>query len=203
MVNRFERAHLNAVTWKNGGGVTREIVRQPAMSDLDDFNWRASIATIAADGPFSSFAGMARVIVLLDGSPVRLQSTDGRVDHCLETLVPFAFDGETALACTVGAGTSSDFNLMARRDLWQIDVQIVRGAHILSAATSGVLFAARGAWEVAVATTPASADGDDHLPRDTGVWWHDVPCAWTVTPRVPDAALVAGRLWRRLDRDTP
>ena len=38
------------VPWKNGGGLTREILKVPA--DADAFDWRLSLATIAAPGPF-------------------------------------------------------------------------------------------------------------------------------------------------------
>ena len=37
------------MAWKNGLGRTAEIARQPASGD--GFDWRVSIATIAADGP--------------------------------------------------------------------------------------------------------------------------------------------------------
>ncbi len=63
--HRFDRATLPATPWKNGGGVTREIVCQPPGAGLAAFDWRVSIATIASDGPFSLFAGIDRVITLL------------------------------------------------------------------------------------------------------------------------------------------
>lgn len=202
MVHRFDRARLKATPWKNGGGLTHEIVRQPAMSGLDDFDWRASIATITASGPFSPFAQTTRIIVLLDGAPVRLRSDDGGIDHCLETLVPFAFDGATPLVCMAGPGSSSDFNLMARRDAWRIDAHIVRRAEALATSPSGVLFAAHGAWEVSYADMPAPDGGRERLQPNSGLWWHDHACAWTLTPVVAEAALVAVRLWPRGDRAT-
>ncbi len=38
--------------WKNGGGSTTEIAVFPIDSGLDAFDWRVSMATVAADGPF-------------------------------------------------------------------------------------------------------------------------------------------------------
>jgi environmental stress-induced protein Ves len=38
------------------GGETREIISWP--QGAAEFDWRASIATIAADGPFSAFPGL-------------------------------------------------------------------------------------------------------------------------------------------------
>lgn len=202
MVHRFDRARLKATPWKNGGGLTHEIVRQPATSELDDFDWRASIATITASGPFSPFAETSRIIVLLDGAPVRLRSEDGRIDHSLETLVPFAFDGAAPLVCTAGPASSSDFNLMARRGAWRIDAQVVRRAQALPASSSGVLFAVHGAWEVSDADMPVRDGGRERLEPNTGLWWHDHACAWTLTPVDVTAALVAVRLWPRRDRVT-
>ena len=50
--HRFDIAALAPVPWKNGGGSTREIACGPAGAGMDGFDWRASIATIAAPGPF-------------------------------------------------------------------------------------------------------------------------------------------------------
>jgi environmental stress-induced protein Ves len=41
--------------WKNDGGVTLEIAVLPSASSAGDFDWRISMATVAADGPFSVF----------------------------------------------------------------------------------------------------------------------------------------------------
>ena len=101
-VHRFDRTSLIATPWKNGGGVTREIVCQPPGAGMDSFDWRVSIAHIASDGPFSAFAGVDRVITLLEGAGVRLRSTDGAFDHTLNTpLRPFAFAGEAPVVGTL------------------------------------------------------------------------------------------------------
>ena len=48
------------VAWKNGGGMTREILREPA--EPTPFDWRLSLATIDSSGPFSAFAGYQRTV---------------------------------------------------------------------------------------------------------------------------------------------
>ena len=53
--------------WKNGGGVTREIAVFPHGADLARFDWRMSLATVAAGGPFSTFPGIDRLMLVLDG----------------------------------------------------------------------------------------------------------------------------------------
>ena len=53
--------------WKNGGGVTRDIMVFPDGAGDADFLWRASIATIEKAGPFSAFPGVDRAFLLLRG----------------------------------------------------------------------------------------------------------------------------------------
>ena len=54
--------------WKNGGGLTREIMCWPMGSSMDagNFTWRVSSATIRAPGgPFSPFPGRTRLLALV------------------------------------------------------------------------------------------------------------------------------------------
>ena len=74
--------HLQ-MPWKNGGGLTREVASSPPGSALTDFDWRISFAEVAAGGPFSTFPGVDRVIILIDG-PAMALTVDG-VRHELPT----------------------------------------------------------------------------------------------------------------------
>lgn len=178
MIHTFDTAALPATPWKNGGGTTREIVCQPPGADMDSFDWRVSIATIAAAGPFSAFPGVDRVIMLLDGAGVHLQG-DG-VDHRLDTLgQPFAFSGEVALGCELLGGASTDFNVMVRRGRVQAAVRLLTAAEDISA-SSGLLLALRGSWQV----------GDVACAPGHGLWW-DTPVQFSATPLTADALLVA------------
>ncbi len=56
-----------ALPWKNGGGVTREVIAHPPGSDLTHFEWRVSIAEIHGAGPFSRFPGIERRMAVLEG----------------------------------------------------------------------------------------------------------------------------------------
>lgn len=99
--------------WRNNLGWTREILRSP---ERDDYDWRASIAEIDHDCPFSAFPGHERVLVLLAGNGLRLEFESGT--HV--TLEPphgrIAFRGEDALHCRLLDGPTRDFNLIWRRD---------------------------------------------------------------------------------------
>jgi uncharacterized protein len=191
MTGLFERDQLPPVPWKNGGGVTREIVRVPAGSGLDDFTWRVSLAEISADGPFSTFAGVDRVIVLLSGAGVHLTSSGGAVRHRLDTpLEPFAFAGEREISASLIGGASSDFNVMTRRGSVRADVRIIRAGERLDAARAGVLFAARGVWSVRIDDEMYS------LRENGGVWWDGEARAWNLVPERADSALIAVTIQR-------
>src|SRR5262249_32442961 len=101
------------VPWKNGGGITREIFREPGGRGA--FDWRLSLATIAASGPFSEFAGYDRTLVFVNGDGVQIAFAghgDTRLTQAGQ-LVNFA--GEWATSCTLIGGPSTDLNLMVNR----------------------------------------------------------------------------------------
>lgn len=68
----FDIRKMPVNLWRNGAGETREICCFPPATR--DFHWRASIASIAGNGEFSLFPGIERVITLLEGSEVTLES---------------------------------------------------------------------------------------------------------------------------------
>jgi environmental stress-induced protein Ves len=99
--------------WKNGGGLTREILKVPAEGVA--FDWRLSLATIEAPGPFSNFAGYTRTLVLVDGAGVHLDF-GAHGSKVLRTAGELAvFDGAWSTNCTLLAGPSSDLNLMVAK----------------------------------------------------------------------------------------
>jgi environmental stress-induced protein Ves len=169
---------LPAIAWKNGGGTTREIACRPAGARLDDFDWRVSVATIAADGAFSAFPGIDRTIALLRGDGVRLQSTDGSaIDHRLDTFFqPFAFDGGQALQATLLGGESTDFNVMTRRSRFRAELRVIRAPCTLKPAARGLVHVAAGEWML---------DGDARAYGcGQGCWWDDTaPQELHVMPR--------------------
>ncbi len=99
--------------WKNGTGWTREIVRVP---DRAKWDWRLSIAEIEQDGPFSTFDGVDRELVLIRGNGVRLCFGQGEVRQLLPPHDRIRFPGERAVQGELIDGPTHDFNLMWRRD---------------------------------------------------------------------------------------
>ena len=183
--HRFDLQDLPATPWKNGGGLTREVLWQPTGANLDDFDWRVSIAHIASDGPFSAFPGIDRVITLLSGGGVHLLGDDGQVNHRLDTpLAPFAFAGEAAIHARLLAGDCHDFNLMTRRAVCSASLQVLRSACEWPVAAQGLLMAVQGSWRLEGPSTHTL------LPQQ-GLWWSDADTPWRLCPQSPDAALLA------------
>lgn len=108
-------AGLSPVPWKNGGGSTTEMAIEPPDAGFDDFDWRISLATIAADGPFSSFPGVARTLALVAGAGVTLD-VDGlsKVMLC-DDQPAYSFPGEAVVQAKLHRGPTTDFNVMTRR----------------------------------------------------------------------------------------
>jgi uncharacterized protein len=181
-VHRFRRDDLVAQPWKNGGGLTREIVSWPPGSTVSHFEWRISIAHIASCGLFSVFPGVDRVITLLEGAGVALKAVDDSVDHRLDQpLQPFAFKGEVPIQANLLGPDCHDFNVMTRRSACSASVQVLNRSAHLPSAPQGMLMACRGRWE---ANGQALAVGE-------GLWWHDAPNVWALTTQSEDAALIA------------
>jgi environmental stress-induced protein Ves len=108
-------AGLCAVPWKNGGGSTTEIAVFPPDAGFDDFDWRVSLATISADGPFSVFPGVDRTLALVEGHGVTLD-IDGEPVLVSAAEPVAAFEGDARVAAKLNRGATVDFNVMTRTD---------------------------------------------------------------------------------------
>lgn len=111
------------VPWKNGAGTTRELwaKRDPAGETLI----RISVAEIRGTQGFSSFPGIDRVILQLDGPPMVL-TVDG-TRHPLSPRTPLAFAGEAAVDCEADESTPAhDLNLMCRRGSYAPSMELIR-----------------------------------------------------------------------------
>ncbi len=137
------------VPWKNGGGTTREVaVGEPRPGG--GFAWRLSLASVAAAGPFSSFPGVDRTILLVSGEGMELRFTDEvpprvvRVDRPFE---PVRFAGETATTCALLGGPVVDLNVMTERARATHALEVVReaGRRAVKVGTIGIAHALAGA----------------------------------------------------------
>jgi environmental stress-induced protein Ves len=125
--------------WKNGGGLTRELLAWPRRGD---WALRISVADIRADGPFSDFEGVERWFAVLDGAGVLLTSPAAK--HTVRADdQPLHFRGESAPHCDLLDGPTRDLNLMIRRDAGHGAMQRARpGEDLASRAAFRALFTA-------------------------------------------------------------
>jgi len=89
---------------------------------VSDFAWRISIADIESDGPFSSFPGVARELMLLAGNGIELDIDDAAPLRLTERFQRVRFEGESRVACRLLAGPTRDFNVMTQRDAARAEV---------------------------------------------------------------------------------
>jgi len=126
------KASFTATPWKNGGGITHEVIRVPAGGAA--FRWRVSVAQIDVSGPFSDFAGYRRIMVLLRGRGVRL-NFDGAPPTALTDLGDLAeFDGALKTDCCLLDGPCTDLNLMVAKPAAAVaSVERLREPHLMPA----------------------------------------------------------------------
>jgi environmental stress-induced protein Ves len=154
--------------WKNGGGVTRELLKLPHPSDPARFLARLSIASVAASGPFSVFPGVDRTLLILDGAGVAL-TRDGAPEVVLDRRSPpFVFPGEAGIHCRLLDGPVRDFNLMVDRALAEASLEVI---HLAPGGTR--TFAGTGTVWLYCVTGGASVSGMPLTVDET--LWFDAP----------------------------
>ncbi len=163
-MRRLGPADYRDMPWKNGGGVTRELVKLPHPSDPARFLARLSIATVGASGPFSVFPGVDRTLMILEGAGVALTVEGTREVLLDQRLRPFAFPGEAEIHCRLLGGPVRDFNLMVDRAVAHGSLEVVQLApgqtRTLAGASTVLLHALEG--QASVFGAP--------LARDETLW---------------------------------
>lgn len=159
-------ADHRVMPWKNGGGETAEIAASPPGAALDAFDWRLSMATVAADGPFSAFPGIDRTLAILDGEGIRL-TVDGHAPVVLtRASEPYPFAADAAASADLVGGAVVDLNLMSRRgrSVHRMErLALAAPAEIALSASETLLFCAEGAGDVDVAGRSLRIVGRDTL----------------------------------------
>jgi environmental stress-induced protein Ves len=147
--------------WKNGGGLTRELLAWPGPAD---WQLRISVADIEADGPFSAFPGVVRHFAVLEGDGVELRFAD-RACRVEPGDAMLRFDGASAPGCRLLGGPTRDLNVMHRAGL-PVEVRPATGA------------CPQGVWRGLFTSQPMSLtwtdDASDPCPAPTGsarAWW--------------------------------
>ena len=160
-------SEVAAAPWRNGGGVTRELLALPAA---DGWRVRVSVAEVARDGHFSTFAGVERWFAVVEGAGVVL-TIDGREHRCTrDDGAALAFAGAARTSCRLIDGATRDLNLMLRD---------ARGS--LARAVAGSAWRPReracGLYATAAGNVSAEGDADAAMPAHALRWWSAAPTA--------------------------
>lgn len=151
--------------WRNGGGVTREIAMFPESAGDDDFLWRASLATIAAAGPFSAWPGVDRTFLLVQGE-VALTFNGGAECRVSAGDPATGFAGEAAVAARPVGGECTALNIMARRG--RMRARVDRWESGRPAVADQILLVAEVATSVRHDGRSFDLEADDALLVDRG-----------------------------------
>jgi environmental stress-induced protein Ves len=121
-------ADVRRLAWKNGRGVTEELALWPLGSAFErgDFVWRISKAAITGPGPFSSFAGCERILVVTEGDGLVLEHGSLAPRARLRRFEPYRFSGDWPTEAAEAQGAISDFNVIARRGSCRAEVLVSR-----------------------------------------------------------------------------
>lgn len=195
MIHTMSLQDVAAQPWRNGGGVTQELLAWPAAetgsagsAGSADSAWqlRISVARIDCDGPFSAYPGVERWFAVLQGEGVVLRFANRRLMLGAGS-EPVRFEGAAAPDCGLLDGPTQDLNLMVRSDAGRgamllarsgeewVSTARLRAVFTLDAAT---LHIDDGAAALLPAGTLAWCDGAGQQrwrlqPGDTAVraWW--------------------------------
>jgi environmental stress-induced protein Ves len=114
MPRLLRAADYRVMPWKNGGGMTSEILIEPPGADMTHFDWRISMARIDQDGDFSCFPGVDRTLTVLSGA-VSLHVGTRDCQPLDANSPPYAFSGEDEITAEVKLGPVHDLNVFTRR----------------------------------------------------------------------------------------
>jgi hypothetical protein len=103
------------IPWRNSGGVAQLIHMVDSSVGDALFDWRASLARIESDTPFSNYPGIDRSMVLIGDAAMvtHKRISIGMTRHSQ----PLIFAGEDALDMSVPHAPVTVFNFMSRRGL--------------------------------------------------------------------------------------
>ena len=158
----FEPTEWVPQPWRNGAGVTHELVRWP---ETDPFAIRISVADVTAPAPFSMFPGYTRWLYLLDGGPVTL-AIDGSDAVLANAGDGVVFAGDASVAATAVARPSRDLNVMVSTAL-STRCEILRGP---------------SSHELAGSVVAVFAIGGEVTASSRALARH--ACAWTTDERI-------------------
>lgn len=190
---RVVRRHEHeTMPWRNGGGITYEIAREPRSGA--EFDWRLSLALIEQGGPFSNFAGYTRAISLVSGAGCVLRGIEAAPVRLDVAGITRLFPGAAAVTCELIAGPCCDLNLMVRDPgeiVSAVHVRLTGAERSLGAQRNNAVFCLEG-------TIDCIGKGGKHLTldkHDTLIVAPEAVDDWRVRASVSGAAEAIMHTW--------
>ena len=171
--------------WKNGGGETIEIAVHPPGAGLSGFDWRISMASVVADGPFSRFEGIDRTLAVLTGHGMDLEIEGMGRRSLTAGSDPLAFPADAPTGARLHDGAITDLNVMTRRGAFRHRVARVT--------LSGAAIELKGRWNFLIPLGPcAMAPGAGAVEIEAGdaIAFEEPVSAFRLSAAVPVAAHV-------------
>lgn len=136
-----------AIPWRNGGGVTRELLIWPLTNDPQRPSWdvRISVATIDRNGSFSVFEKVQRWFAVLDGAGVKLEFPN-QVKTQTPLTAPLHFDGGDPPICTLLDGSTRDLNLMCQHGQARMSLMTEGEAFAVQSNLRAIYCVSPGVW---------------------------------------------------------
>lgn len=146
-MNLIRRADLTDLPWKNRGGITREIT---AAYDGNTVLWRLSLADVTADGAFSRFEGLARILTVVAGNGMALNAPHKTLRANLNE--PVSFEGALKIRSVLNGGPVQAFNLIYDPAKCIANVKPIEGPYHVKLQsdlqTTKAVFCSRGKVEI-------------------------------------------------------
>jgi environmental stress-induced protein Ves len=166
--------------WRNGGGVTRELLVWPAGGE---WQVRVSVADIETDGPFSPFPEVERWFAVLEGGGVAL-TIAGAEHRCRAGDPPLSFSGVAPVQCRLLQGPSRDLNLMLRGVHGAMQRVVADEAWSPHVGRCGLYALAAGRCRADATTTV--------IPAGSLAWFDPAPRTLTFQPGSPSGQPASG-----------
>ena len=119
-VNSFKSSDYLSMPWKNGQGSTLQLAC--SHTDLNNFDWRISVADVKHDGLFSFFENKLRMISILHGNGLQLKNLDSQQETFLSKNIIYKFSGNEPIQSTLLNGAIRDFNLIYKPERYHAEM---------------------------------------------------------------------------------
>ncbi len=170
---RLGPADYRRTPWKNGGGVTVDIADafEPGAEPggWTGMIWRFGRTRIESPGPFSDLSGYDRILAVIEGRGLRLESPEAETLDVREPFRPVRFPGERRIDSVLEEGGVGVLNLMADRRRARIELVFLSepGATMVGPGTV-VLYAPAGATSFIIAGQAVTIENDHAIRLGAG-----------------------------------